>query len=63
MYYSPIEQLTGCPYDILYGLHPLMFIKFVLLAFSGDHIDANLVRVCINKLIDHMKKLKMTNIL
>jgi hypothetical protein len=40
-----------------------MFTKYVLLAFSGDHIDANLVRVLITKLIDNMKKLKMTNIL
>jgi hypothetical protein len=33
------------------------------LAFNGDHIDANLVRVLICRLINHMKKLKMTNIL
>jgi hypothetical protein len=40
-----------------------MFTKFVLLAFSGDHIDANLVKVFISTLINHLKKLKITNTL
>jgi hypothetical protein len=36
----------------MYELHPLMPIKYVFLAFSGDHRDANLIRVFISKLID-----------
>jgi hypothetical protein len=28
------------PYQLVYGLHPLMPIKYVLSAISGDHIDA-----------------------
>ncbi len=39
-------------YQLMYELHPLMPIKYVLLAFSGDHRDANPIRVFINKLID-----------
>jgi hypothetical protein len=39
------------PYQLVYGLHPLMHTKYVLLTFNEDHKDANIVKVFINQLI------------
>ncbi len=43
-------------YQLVYGLHPLMPIIFVLLVISGDHKDAELTRVLTTK-IKKLKKL------
>ncbi len=33
------------PYQLVYGLHPLMSTKYVLSAISGDHKDVEPIRV------------------
>ncbi len=45
------------PYQLVYDLHPLMSIKYVLLVISGDHKDAKSTRVLIAR-ITKLKKLK-----
>jgi hypothetical protein len=40
----------------VYGLHPSMLTKYVILVNSGDHIDAKPIRVLIVK-ITKLKKL------
>jgi len=40
------------PYQLIYGLHPLMPTKYVLLTFSGDYRNANPIRVLTNILKD-----------
>ncbi len=45
------------PYQLVYDLHPLMPIKYVLLVISGDHRDAKPTRVLIAR-ITKLKKLK-----
>jgi len=45
------------PYQLVYDLHPLMPIKYVLLVISGDHKDAKSTRVLIAR-ITKLKKLK-----
>jgi hypothetical protein len=44
------------PYRLVYGLHPLMPTIYVMLTFSGDHKDANIVKIFINQLTK-LKKL------
>ncbi len=39
------------PYQLVYVLHPLMPTKYVLLTFSEDHKNANIVKEFINQLI------------
>ncbi len=38
------------PYKLIYGLHPLMPIEYVLLAISGDHKDATPTKVLTTKI-------------
>ncbi len=45
------------PYQLIYGLHPLMLIKYVLLAISGNHKDVKPIRVLI-LIITKLKKLQ-----
>lgn len=33
--------ISYMPYQLVYVLHPIMPIEYVLLASSGDHINAN----------------------
>ncbi len=40
------------PYQLVYGLHPLMSMKYVILAISGDHINAKRTRVLTSKIIE-----------
>ncbi len=40
------------PYQLVYGLHPLMLIEYVLLAISGDHKDAKPTRVLTTRIIE-----------
>jgi hypothetical protein len=40
------------PYQLVYGLNPLMSTKDILLTFSGDHRNANPIRVLTNRLIE-----------
>ncbi len=40
------------PYQLVYGIHPLMPIKYVLSAISGDHKDVEPTRVLIAKVIE-----------
>jgi len=44
---------------LVYGLHPLMPIEYVMSSFNGDHKDVNHVRVLTNKLIE-LEKLQAT---
>ncbi len=39
------------PYQLVYGLHPLMLIKYVLPTIDGDHRDVGPTRVLIAILI------------
>jgi len=41
--YKVITRYT--PYYLVYGLHPLILIEYVLLAISGDHKDAEPTKV------------------
>ncbi len=45
------------PYQLVYGLHPLMLIEYVILAISGDHIDAEPTRILI-VIITKLEKLQ-----
>jgi hypothetical protein len=47
--YKVITRYT--PYQLVYGLHPLMLIEYVLLAISGDHKDAKPTRVLTTRII------------
>ncbi len=40
------------PYQLVYALHPIMPIEYVLLACNGDHINANHVQVLVSRLIE-----------
>jgi hypothetical protein len=40
------------PYQLVYGLHPLMPTQYVLPAISGDHKDVKPIRVLIAKIIE-----------
>ncbi len=39
------------PYQLVYGLHPLMLTKYVLLTINGDHRDAKPTKVLIPRII------------
>ncbi len=59
-------MVTGyTPYELVYGLHPLMLTKYVLLVISGDHIDVEPTRVLTTRIIKleklHEKKLEAQN--
>ncbi len=47
--YKTTYKVATCytPYYLVYGLHPLMPTKYVLLAISGDHKDAEPIIVLI----------------
>ncbi len=38
------------PYQLIYGLHPLMPTQYVLSAINGDHKDAKPTRVLITRI-------------
>jgi uncharacterized membrane protein YjdF len=40
------------PYQLVYGLYLLMFIKYILLIVGGNERYSTLVRVLINKIIE-----------
>jgi hypothetical protein len=40
------------PYQLVYGLHPLMPIEYVILAIIGDHTDAKPTRILTAKIIE-----------
>jgi hypothetical protein len=40
------------PYQLVYGLHPLIPIEYVLLAISGDHKDVEPTRILIARIIN-----------
>jgi len=45
------------PYQLVYGLHPLMPTKYVMLTISGDHRDAKPTRVLTTR-ITELEKLQ-----
>jgi hypothetical protein len=47
------------PYQLVYGLHPLMPIKYIVLVVGGYEKDNNPMRVLINIIIEP-KKLQET---
>jgi len=53
------------PYQLIYGLHPLMPTKYVLLAISGDHRDVEPTRILIAKITKleklHENRLEVQN--
>jgi hypothetical protein len=44
------------PYQLMYGLHPLMPIEYIVLIVGGDERNNTLVRVLTNRIIE-LKKL------
>jgi hypothetical protein len=46
--YKVVTSYT--PYQLIYGLHPLMPIKYVLLAINVDHKNAKPTRVLTTKI-------------
>ncbi len=53
--YKVVTSYT--PYQLVYGLHPLMLTKYVLSTISGDHIDAKPTRVLTTR-ITKLEKLQ-----
>jgi len=47
------------PYQLVYGLHPLMPIKYIIPIVGGDEEDNILVRVLISIIIE-LRKLQVT---
>jgi len=47
------------PYQLIYGLHPLMPIEYIVPVVGGDERDNTLVKVLINRIIE-LKKLQET---
>ncbi len=47
------------PYQLVYGLHPLMPIDYIVPVFGGDEKDSTPVRVLISIIIE-LKKLQET---
>jgi len=45
------------PYQLVYGLHPLMLIKYVLSAISGDHRNVEPTKVLTTR-ITKLEKLR-----
>jgi hypothetical protein len=56
--YKTIYKVAPCyiPYQLVYGLHPLMLIEYVIPTINGDHKDAKPTRVLIAR-ITNLKKL------
>ncbi len=48
--YKVVIKIT--PYQLVYGLHPLIPIEYVLLAISGDHKDVEPTRILIARIIN-----------
>jgi hypothetical protein len=40
------------PYQLVYGLHPLMFIKYIVPVVGGDEKNNTLVKVLTNKITE-----------
>jgi hypothetical protein len=40
------------PYELVYGLHPLMSTKYIVLVTNGNERDNTLVRILTNKIIE-----------
>jgi hypothetical protein len=40
------------PYQVMYGLHPLMSIEHIILVVGGDEKDSTLVKVLTNRIIE-----------
>jgi len=40
------------PYQLIYGLHPLMLTEYVLPIINGDHGDAKPTRVLTTRIIE-----------
>jgi hypothetical protein len=57
--YRTTYKIATCytPYQLVYGLHPLMPIQYIIPIVSGDKKDTTLVRVLISRIIE-LKKLK-----
>jgi hypothetical protein len=49
------------PYQLVYGLHPLMPIEYIVLVAGGDERDGTPVRVLISKIIKlkNLQEVKM----
>jgi hypothetical protein len=45
------------PYELVYGLHPLMPIEYILLIIGSNHIEGNLVKVLTSK-VSKLEKLQ-----
>jgi hypothetical protein len=45
------------PYQLVYGLHPLMSIEYIVLVVCGNERNRNLVRVLTSRIIK-LKKLQ-----
>ncbi len=46
------------PYQLVYGLHPLMPIEYIVIIVSGDDKDNTLVRVLTSLIIEFKKLLE-----
>jgi hypothetical protein len=56
--YKIAYKVATCyiPYQLIYGLHPLMPTKYVLLTISGDHKDVEPTKV-LRTIITKLEKL------
>jgi hypothetical protein len=52
--YKIVYKVATCytPYQLVYGLHPLMTTTYVLLVISGDHRDVEPTKVLIAIIIE-----------
>jgi hypothetical protein len=61
-YITAYKVTTGyTPYQLVYGLHPLMPIKYIVLVVGVHHKDNTLMKVLTNRVSDlrKLQKVKM----
>jgi hypothetical protein len=55
-YITTYKITTGyTPYQLVYGLHPLMPIEYIILVVGGNEGDSTLVRVLISRITEFNK--------
>jgi len=61
-YKTAYKVVTGyTPYQLMYGLHPLMPIRYIVLVVGGNEKDNTLVKVLTNKItkLEKLQKMRM----
>jgi hypothetical protein len=56
-YIIPYKVAIGSPYQLVYGLHPLMPIEYIIPIVGGNERNNTLMRILISK-ITNLEKLQ-----